>query len=506
MKKPVALIVLDGFGCTSHIVGNAVTNAKTPNLDYYYENYPHTLIEASGEAVGLPDGQMGNSEVGHLNIGSGRVVYQELTRISKAIKDGDFFQNSTIKTLYEKTNENDKTLHLMGLLSDGGVHSHIEHLKALIDMSIQYELASVKIHVFLDGRDTSPSSGIMYLKELNEYISTKPNISIATISGRFYAMDRDNRWDRVNKAYNAIANGNGLEYINPLEYITTCYSSNVTDEFVKPGVLNNYTGVNENDGILFYNFRPDRARELTRAFVDESFNNFERKYCSTNFVTMTEYDSTIKNVMIAYLPTKLENTLGEYVSNNGFTQLRIAETEKYAHVTFFFNGGREEEYKNEYRILINSPKVDTYDEQPEMSAHLVTSALLEDLNFNPKDLIILNYANPDMVGHTGNYNATIKAIQVVDECIGTVVEKILSLNGSVIISADHGNSEKMIEENGEPHTAHTTNKVPLILISNNLKCVELMNNGKLCDFAPTILELMNLKVPKEMTGLSLIKK
>lgn len=506
MKKTVALIILDGFGCAKNLNGNAVANAKTPNLDYYYENYPHTLVEASGEAVGLPDGQMGNSEVGHLNIGSGRIVYQELTRITKAIKDGDFFENKAIKGLYENIKTNKKTLHLMGLLSDGGVHSHINHLKALIDMSVMNNLEDVNIHVFLDGRDTPPSSGIKYVQELEEFIANKPSIKIATVSGRYYAMDRDKRWERVNKAYDAIALGKGNTFSNATEYIGSEYASNITDEFVIPGVVDGYLGIKSDDGVLFYNFRPDRAREITRALVDENFDGFERTYLPVKFVSMTQYDNTIKNVDVAYLPTNLNNTLGEYVSNNNLTQLRIAETEKYAHVTFFFNGGREEKYKNEYRILINSPHVSTYDLQPEMSAYLVTDALLKDLESEPKNLIILNYANPDMVGHTGNYQAAIKAVESVDECVGKVVEEILSLGGSVIISADHGNSEKMIDDNGGAYTAHTTNKVPFILIDKKYKNAKLKENGKLCDFAPTLLELLELSVPKEMTGLSLIKK
>ncbi|MGL5440663.1 MAG: 2,3-bisphosphoglycerate-independent phosphoglycerate mutase [Filifactoraceae bacterium] len=506
MKKIVALIILDGFGCSSTILGNAVENANTPNLDRYCEIYPHTLIEASGEAVGLPDGQMGNSEVGHLNIGSGRVVYQELTRISKEIREGDFFKNQTIVELFQNTRKNDKTLHLMGLLSDGGVHSHINHLKALINMSQEHRLNSVKIHVFLDGRDTAPNSGINYINELEIYIKGMDNVEIATVSGRYYAMDRDNRWERVKKAFDGISLGKGSVFNRASDYIEASYERNLTDEFIETGVVKNYSGINEHDSILFYNFRPDRAREITRAFVDEKFDFFEREYKKLNFVTMTQYDSTIQNVKVAYLPATLENTLGEYVSKKGLTQLRIAETEKYAHVTFFFNGGREEKYENEFRILIDSPKVSTYDLQPEMSAYLVTDALIKDLDSNPKNLIILNFANPDMVGHTGNYEAAVKAIETVDECLGKIVEKILSMGGTIVISADHGNSEKMIGDNGKPHTAHTTNKVPLILIDNEYINIELMEEGKLCDFAPTLLDLLNISTPREMTGHSLIKK
>lgn len=506
MKKPVALIILDGFALVDKVEGNAVKAANKPNFDNYYSKYPITSLGASGFDVGLPDGQMGNSEVGHLNIGAGRVVYQELTRITKAIADGDFFENKELIVAMENAS-NGKALHLMGLLSDGGVHSHIDHLKGLLEMAKKYDVEKVYVHCFMDGRDTPPKSGIDYIKELEQFISENGVGSIATISGRYYAMDRDNRWERVKKAYDAVVNAQAEKAVSPSEAMLSSYSNEKTDEFIDPVVvMDNYEGIKAGDSIVFFNFRPDRARELTRAITEDEFDGFERTKIDTTYITMTQYDIKFKNVMVAYKPETLVNTLGEYLADKGLTQLRIAETEKYAHVTFFFNGGREAVYTNESRILVNSPKVATYDLKPEMSAYEVTEKLIEDLENDPKDVIILNYANCDMVGHTGVFDAAKKAVETVDICLGKVVSKIQELGGSVLITADHGNAEQMCEEDGSPFTAHTTNRVPLIYISEADKNAELRKDGKLCDLSPTILDILGLEKPKEMTGNSLIIK
>lgn len=504
MKKPVALIILDGFALIEKVDGNAVKYAKKPNFDSLYSKYPVSSLGASGFDVGLPEGQMGNSEVGHLNIGAGRIVYQELTRITKAIKDGDFFENEELVRAMENARDN-RALHLMGLVSDGGVHSHIDHLKGLIEMAHRYGVKDVYVHCFMDGRDTPPRSGSGFIKELEDFMTEKGTGKIATISGRYYAMDRDNRWDRVQKAYDAVVRAQAPHAESAQKAMEESYKNDKTDEFVEPVVvLENYEGLKDKDSVIFFNFRPDRARELTNAITEDSFDGFEREKIDTLYITMTQYDVRFSNVSIAYKPQTLTNTMGEYLSKKGLTQLRIAETEKYAHVTFFFNGGREEVYENESRILVNSPKVATYDLKPEMSAYEVTDRLLEDLENDPKDVIVLNFANCDMVGHTGVFEAAVKAVETVDECLGKIVSKILDLGGAALITADHGNAEQMSEPDGSPFTAHTTNRVPLIYVNDDDAEAKLREDGKLCDLSPTILDILELDKPEEMTGTSLI--
>ncbi|HZJ76564.1 MAG TPA: 2,3-bisphosphoglycerate-independent phosphoglycerate mutase [Oscillospiraceae bacterium] len=511
MKKPVVLIILDGFGIEESEYGNAIKIADLPNYNYLLKNYPNTQILACGKDVGLPEGQMGNSEVGHLNIGAGRIVDQDFTRITKEVESGDFFKNSKFIKVISHVKNNEKKLHLMGLVSNGGVHSHIKHLCALIELARRENLDEVYIHCFLDGRDTPPRSAKGFINELEEKIRETGIGRIATISGRYYAMDRDKRWDRTKLAYDAIVSGKGRVVANAIDAIDIAYAFGENDEFVLPTVILNseggYDKVEKDDGIIFFNFRPDRARQLTRALVDVDFGYFERGsgYFPLYFVTMTIYDKTIDNVEVVYKPNKLENTLGEYVSKKGFRQLRIAETEKYAHVTFFFNGGVEAPNPNEDRILIPSPKVATYDLQPEMSAVQLTEKLLEKIDEDIYDLIIVNYANPDMVGHTGNLDAVVRALETVDMCIYKVVDKILTRGGSAIITSDHGNAECMIDgRDGTPITSHTTNPVPLILIGAGN--VRLKKCGCLADIAPTLLQLLNLEKPREMTGNSLIQK
>lgn len=507
MKKPVILIILDGFGHSDSTRGNAIRAANKPVIDALMDKYPHTLIGTSGEDVGLPDGQMGNSEVGHLNIGAGRIVYQELTRISKEIKEGGLFENPMLQKAMESAKEEGKALHLMGLLSDGGVHSHIDHLKGLLLMAKQNQVGKVYLHAFMDGRDTPPESGKGYLEEIEKYMSVHGIGRIATVSGRYYAMDRDKRWERTKKAYDAIVNAEGERYKTAEDCIAHSYEEKVTDEFVVPAVIGEANAkLKAGDSVIFFNFRPDRARQITRAIVDEDFDGFERMFFDTTYITMTQYDATMPNVEVAYMPQVLTNTLGEYVANKGLTQLRIAETEKYPHVTFFFNGGREEVYPNENRILVASPKVATYDLQPEMSAGEVTDRLIEDLKNDPKDMIILNFANPDMVGHTGVMEAAVKAVETVDFCLGRILREIERLGGVALITADHGNSEQMYDEYGGPFTAHTTNKVPFILVDYAQPQHVLREGGRLCDFAPTILSLMGIEKPSEMTGENLILK
>lgn len=507
MRKPVALIILDGFAIIDEKRGNAVAEAKKPNFDKYFLNYPRTTLGASGEDVGLPDGQMGNSEVGHLNIGAGRIVYQELTRITKSIQDGDFFENKELLAAMDNAKKQDKALHLMGLVSDGGVHSHINHLKGLLDFAKRKGVEKVYVHAFMDGRDTPPRSGIYYIKEIQDYMKTHSIGEIATVSGRYYAMDRDNRWERVEQAYRAVALGAGILEPDAQTAVQNSYEDEITDEFIVPRVvLSGYEGIRENDSVIFFNFRPDRARELTRAIVDDEFQGFERVKIPTCYVTMTQYDVTIKNVEIAYKPQSLTNTFGEYISKNGLTQLRIAETEKYPHVTFFFNGGRETEYIGESRILVASPKVATYDLQPEMSAYEVTKQLMHDLENDPKDVIVLNFANCDMVGHTGVYSAAVRAVETVDECIGVIIPKILEMGGVVLLTADHGNAEQMFAQDGSPFTAHTTNRVPLLYIDSQKNDVQLRVDGILSDLAPTMLELLGLEKPEEMLGKTLFAK
>ncbi len=509
MKKPVAIVILDGWGVNKAKIGNAIEHASTPNFDRFMATYPNTKVAASGLDVGLPDGQMGNSEVGHLNIGAGRVVYQELTRITKSIKDGDFFENEALVRAMKNAKAGGKNLHVMGLLSDGGVHSHINHVKALIDMAKKNGLDDIFVHAFLDGRDTPPKSAIGYIEELEAYMSKQGLGHIATVSGRYYAMDRDQRWERVEKVYDAVVKAEGQTAASAVEAVQNSYEKGENDEFVLPTVVMNgdtpTAQISENDSVIFFNFRPDRARELTRALVDVEFSGFERERFDLDYVCLTQYDVTIEGVDVAFKPQTITNTLGEYVSSKGLNQLRIAETEKYAHVTFFFNGGVEAPNAGEDRELIPSPKVATYDMQPEMSAYEVTDKLLAKLDEDKYDFIVLNFANPDMVGHTGVFDAAVKAVEVIDECFAKVCDKIVSMEGKVIITADHGNAEVMIDpETDKPMTAHTTNVVPCILAGAG--DVKLREDGKLCDFAPTLLELMGLEQPEEMTGKSLIQK
>lgn len=501
-KQLITLIIMDGFGVSENTRGNAIKAAATPNLDKLFYNFPNTSIDASGMAVGLPDGQMGNSEVGHTNMGAGRIVYQELTRISKSIAEGEIFGNEELIKACDNCKKNDSSLHLIGLLSDGGVHSHIKHLFGLLEMAKKQGLEKVFVHAILDGRDVSPVSGAGFIKELEAKMEEIGIGKIATVMGRYYAMDRDNRWERVSKAYDAMVCGKGERALSAAEYVRASYEKDVTDEFVIPAVCCD-DKIKENDSIVFFNFRPDRAREITRTFVDPEFSGFDRKYFPVHYVCMTQYDATMPNVSVAYKPQSLENTFGEYLSRLGKKQLRIAETEKYAHVTFFFNGGVEKVYDGEDRVLISSPKVSTYDKKPEMSAFEVTDAVLERINSGKYDNIILNYANCDMVGHTGFFDHAVKAVETVDTCVGKVVDAVIGMGGIAIITADHGNADKMFEDNGDdPFTAHTINKVPFILVG---KDCELREGGTLADIAPTILHLMNIKKPAEMTGESLIK-
>ena len=508
--KLTMLAILDGWGINEKEEGNAVKLANTPNLDSLFSQYPNNIIHTSGLDVGLPDGQMGNSEVGHMNIGAGRIVYQEFTRISKSIEDGDFFYKKEFLDALDNAREHNTNLHIYGLLSDGGVHSHNTHLYALLKFCKENSFDRVYIHCFLDGRDTPPASGENYIIELEDKIKEIGVGKIASIMGRYYAMDRDKRWDRVKLAYDAIVKGEGLTANSAVDAIEASYQREEFDEFVKPTIILNSEGqplatVKENDSIIFFNFRTDRARELTRAIVDPEFKEFETAYFPTKYICMTEYDATMPNVDVAFKPERLTNNFGEYISNLGYTQLRIAETEKYAHVTFFFNGGEEVEYPGEHRILVNSPKVATYDLQPEMSAYEVTDKVVDVIRENQTDAIILNFANCDMVGHTGSLEAAIKAVEAVDECIGKVANEVLKVDGTLIIIADHGNAEQMIDyTTGDPHTAHTTNPVPIILVSNDKNLG--INEGRLADIAPTMLDLMNLPKPEEMTGHSLIAR
>ena len=509
-KKPVMLMILDGFGIAEKSEGNAVALAKKPNFDRLVKEYPNTQLQASGMAVGLPEGQMGNSEVGHLNIGAGRIVYQELTRITKSIEDGDFFENEALMKAMKNAKENNASLHLMGLLSDGGVHSHIDHLKGLLEFAKKEGLQKVYVHAFMDGRDVPPSSGKEFIIKAEEMMKEVGVGQIATVSGRYYAMDRDNRWERVQLAYNAIVLGEGEKASSAVEAIDNSYHDEKTDEFVLPCVIEEdghpTATIKNGDSVVFFNFRPDRARELTRAINDKEFAGFNRETLDLTFVTMTQYDKTLEGVNIAFKPQTLVNTLGEYVSSKGLEQLRIAETEKYAHVTFFFNGGVEKENPGEERKVIPSPKVATYDLKPEMSAYEVTDELLNRLDQDKYDMIILNFANPDMVGHTGVVQAAVKAIEAVDECLGKIVDKVLEKDGTVFITADHGNAETEIDfSTGNPFTAHTTNPVPFVWVSNNING-RTLKSGKLADIAPTMLNVMNLEVPEEMTGECLISK
>ncbi|MGN1326571.1 MAG: 2,3-bisphosphoglycerate-independent phosphoglycerate mutase [Clostridia bacterium] len=506
-KKLMMLMILDGFGINEKEQGNAVKLAKTPNIDKLMKTCPTTTIYTSGLKVGLPEGQMGNSEVGHTNIGAGRIVYQELTKITKSIEDGDFFAIPEFNKAIENCKKYNSKLHIMGLLSDGGVHSHIRHLYGLLELAKRKDFENVYVHCFMDGRDTPPASGEGYITKLEEKMAEKGIGKIATISGRFYAMDRDKRWNRIQKAYDAMVKGEGIKATSAIQAIESSYQKEIFDEFVEPTVICNgdtpIAKIEPHDSVVFFNFRPDRAREISRTLVDTEFNEFEtRKDLNLFFVCMTPYDETLPKVEIAFKKEPLKNTLGEYISKLGLKQLRIAETEKYAHVTFFFNGGEEKQYPGEDRILVPSPKVETYDMQPDMSAREVTEKVVEAINSQKYDCIILNYANPDMVGHTGSLDAAIKAVETIDECVGKVLEAVNAQNGVVIITADHGNCEQMIDyKTGEPHTAHTTNPVPLILVGmENSKLKE----GKLADLAPTMLDIMGLEQPAEMTGESII--
>lgn len=502
-----ALIILDGYGYSTTLKGNAVANAKTPCMDTLLKKYPNTLINASGEYVGLPDGQMGNSEVGHLNLGAGRVVYQDITRIDKEIREGQFVTNLAFLKAIENCKEHNTALHLMGLLSDGGVHSEVRHLYELIKLAKAKGLTKVYIHCFLDGRDVAPNSAVHFIEELQEEIKKIGVGKIATAIGRYYIMDRDNRWDRVKKGYDMLMDGVGTKTNNILNAVKKSYEANVFDEFVEPIVLNDYEGVKEDDSIIFFNFRTDRAREITRAVTFEDFDKFEREtgYRKTCYVCMTEYDANFNNVMIAFGPKSLKNTLGEYLAKNGKTQARVAETEKYAHVTFFFNGGVETPNVNEKRYLIPSPKVATYDLQPEMSAYEVTDQVLKVLDAGV-DVLILNFANCDMVGHTGKYDCAVKAVETVDECLSNVLDKILSGGGQAIVTADHGNAEKMLQDDGSVCTSHTTNPVPLVVVGDRYKDAKLRKDGKLADVAPTLLYMMEMPIPVEMEGNVLIQE
>jgi len=501
-------MILDGFGLSNNVDGNAVAAANKPNYDRIIKKYPSTKLTASGLEVGLPEGQMGNSEVGHLNIGAGRIIYQALTKITKEIKEGNFFENIAFNKAIDEAIKTNSTVHLLGLLSDGGVHSHIDHLKALLKLAKNKGAKKVYVHAFLDGRDVQPGSALKYISEIEEYMNEIGLGKIATVCGRYYAMDRDKRWERVQLAYNAMVLSKGEENTSALKAVKKAIHDNKTDEFVLPTVImeNNrpVAAISNKDSVICFNFRPDRARELTRAINDKKFDGFKRETLTLNYVCTTQYDLSIENVDVAYAPESYTNTLGEYVSKMGKKQLRIAETEKYAHITFFFNGGVEAPNANEDRALISSPKVATYDMQPEMSAREVTKELLKRLKTDEYDMIILNYANPDMVGHTGVFEAAKKAVETVDECLGKIVECVLGKDGTVFITADHGNSEQMIDySSGKPMTAHTTNLVPFTYVSNHSN--ELRSSGILADIAPTMLQVMGLDVPSEMTGKSLMK-
>ena len=510
MKKPTVVLILDGYGERKEKEGNAIALAKTPVMDRLKKEFPYVEGQASGLFVGLPDGQMGNSEVGHMNMGAGRIVYQELTRITKSIQDGDFFENKALKAAVEHCKKEDSALHFMGLVSSGGVHSHIEHIYGLLELAKRAGLKKVYLHAFLDGRDTPPDSGKSFLLAVEKKMQELGVGEIATISGRYYAMDRDKNYDRVEKAYRAMVDGTGEKASSVEEAIDASYEKKVYDEFVLPTVIEKDGAVHtvsDGDAMIFFNFRPDRAREICHAFCDDDFSFFERgARKNIFFVCFTDYDPTIPNKHVAFEKEEIHNTLGEVVSNLGKNQLRIAETEKYAHVTFFFNGGKEEPYENEDRILVPSPKeVPTYDLKPEMSCYTVTEKLTEAIRSGKYDLVVANFANPDMVGHTGVLPAAIKAIEVVDECMGKVVDAVESMHGNLFILADHGNADIMIDEKtGEPYTAHTTNPVPFILVSEEKH--KLREGGCLADVAPTLLELMGIPQPKEMTGKSLLEK
>ena len=504
-NKKVALLILDGWGYGKKDLSNAILTANTPFFDDCLKNYPNSKLEASGEAVGLPAGQMGNSEVGHMNLGAGRVVYQELGRIHKAVKDGDFLTNPVLKNAFDYAKSNEKNIHFIGLLSDGGVHSHTSHLRGLCDATKYFGLKNVFIHAFLDGRDTDPNSGLGYLNEIEKYVENL-DIKVSSIIGRYYAMDRDNRWERVKLAYDLLVKGEGEKTKNLIAGLTQSYKNGITDEFVLPMIKTDLFGkpigvIKDGDVVICSNFRTDRGREITIALTQKDFPEYGMKPLNLHYVTMTTYDETFKNVQVVFTKDDLVQTLGEVLEQNHKNQIRIAETEKYPHVTFFFSGGREKEFINEKRIMIPSPKVATYDLQPEMSAHGIQDAIITEIESGWADFICLNFANPDMVGHTGVFNAVIKAVETVDSCAQAVVEAGLKNGYSFIIIADHGNADFMINEDGSPNTAHTTNLVPCILIDDDYKFIK---DGKLGDIAPTILKLLNIQVPTEMSGSILI--
>ena len=501
-KTPTTLIIMDGFGLAPAADDNAVSLASTPVLDKLFQEYAHTTLSASGLDVGLPAGQMGNSEVGHTNIGGGRVVFQDLPRISRAIEDGSFSQNEAYNKAMDDCLKNDSSLHLYGLLSDGGVHSHIEHLFALLQMAKDKGLTKVYVHCFLDGRDVSPTSGKGFVQELQDKCAQLGVGKIATVMGRYYAMDRDKRWERVQMAYDAMVYGEGHHSSDPVAAVAESYANGITDEFVEPVVIDPDGTISDNDSIIFFNYRPDRAREITRAIVDPDFDGFAREFFPTTYVCNTEYDASMPNVLVAWPRIAVKNGLGEYLSSMGMTQLRIAETEKYAHVTFFFNGGVEKQYPGEDRVLVPSPKVATYDLQPEMSAFEVCDKCVERIESGAYDVIILNFANCDMVGHTGVLEAAVKAVETVDTCVGRVVEATLKMGGIAMVTADHGNAEDMKQPDGSPMTAHTTNLVPFILCGAGTE----LRPGRLADIAPTILDVMGLACPEEMDGKTLIVK
>lgn len=503
MKRPVVLCIMDGFGINPGAKGNAIEAANTPNLTKLFKENPFTTIGASGLDVGLPDGQMGNSEVGHTNIGAGRVVYQMLVKISKSIQDGEFFNIKVLKDAMENCKKNGTALHLMGLLSDGGVHSHIEHLFGLLEMAKREGLDKVYVHCIMDGRDVSVTSGVGFIKDLQAEMAKLGTGKIASISGRYYAMDRDFAWDRVEKAYSAMVYGEGVMNSDPVKAMEESYANGVTDEFIVPTVVDKDGMIKGGDSVVFFNFRPDRARQITRAFVDEKFDGFERRngFFPVKFVCMTQYDETMPNVTVAFPPEELKMTMGEYLASKHMTQLRIAETQKYAHVTFFFNGGEEKTFDGEDRILIQSPDVPTFDLQPEMSAYPVCDAVVEKIKSGKYDVVILNFANCDMVGHTGMFEAAVKAVEAVDECVGRVVDAAVSMGGAVIITADHGNADKMIGDDGKPFTPHSTNPVPFCVVGYDCKLKE---TGRLADIAPTMLKILDLPQPPEMTGESMI--
>ncbi|WP_043930316.1 2,3-bisphosphoglycerate-independent phosphoglycerate mutase [Bacillus sp. EB01] len=508
-KSPVALIILDGFGFRGERFGNAVAQAKKPNFERFWNKFPHNTLTASGEAVGLPEGQMGNSEVGHLNIGAGRIVYQSLTRVNIAIREGEFERNETLIGAVRHAKENGTALHLFGLLSDGGVHSHIHHMYALLKLAAEEGLDKVYIHAFLDGRDVGPQTAGTYIEETLEKINEYGVGQIATISGRYYSMDRDKRWERVEKSYRAMVYGDGPSYSEPMQVIEDSYQHGIFDEFVLPSVITDAEGepvgpIKDNDAVIFYNFRPDRAIQISNTFTNEDFRAFDRGEGhpkNLHFVCMTHFSESVDGY-VAFKPSNLDNTIGEVLAQNNLKQLRIAETEKYPHVTFFMSGGREEKFTGEERILINSPKVATYDLKPEMSAYEVTDALLKEIEADKFDCILLNFANPDMVGHSGMLEPTIKAVETVDECLGKIVDLLIEKGGTAIITADHGNADEVVTIEGNPMTAHTTNPVPVIVTKEG---VELREGGILGDLAPTILDLLGVQKPAEMTGTTLIK-